>query len=506
MQSRSNGLAEGRRPPSLRRLGLVSAIVLATMAILAAIALVWTTSSMSRSVEMIVADTRGVYTARQLNLSLLTYQRVSNLYIVTEDEDLEQTRSELASEMQEVLAQADATARLPNERELLDEVSTRLSTFLRQRERLEAQETSLEEIVHLVRPAFERVNESLGALHDLYETQVTHTSTDALREAKVSTIVGVSAAAVLVLGLLALGLVIHHYALRPMLELNKAIIRFQGGDTSVRAGEEGLREVTELATAFNEMAEAMARQRDDQLTFLAGIAHDLRNPLSGLKLGLHALARAPAEPQRSRTRVRLDRQVDRLARLVEDLLYATRIEAGKFELRIERFDARDVVRDMVELYAPTCPHHEVVAELPETPVVLEGDPLRIEQVVSNLLSNGIKYSPSGGPVRVTVQRKEEHVVIAVSDCGIGIAPSDLSKIFLPFRRNHPGTVPGAGLGLSVVRRIVQAHGGHVEVESKPGVGATFRVWLPRTREQLEQERSRWSPRVGTPDLPPAPAT
>jgi signal transduction histidine kinase len=266
-----------------------------------------------------------------------------------------------------------------------------------------------------------------------------------------------------------------------MLELHESVARLQAGDTGMRAAEGGgSRESADLARAFNRMVEALSRQRENQLAFLAGVAHDLRTPLSGLKLGLQALEETPSGAAQRRTLAMLDRQVDHLARMADDLLDATRIEAGRLEMHLVEFDLGPLVQDIAQFHAPTCPRHEIVVRAPDAPVTVRGDPVRIEQVLNNLLSNAIKFSPGGGRIDLTLANDGDGAVLSVTDRGIGIARDDVPKLFVAFRRQHPDVAPGAGLGLSVVRRIVVAHGGTVEVDSTPGRGSTFRVRLPRT--------------------------
>lgn len=224
---------------------------------------------------------------------------------------------------------------------------------------------------------------------------------------------------------------------------------------------------------------AVKDQRRRQLTFLAGIAHDLRNPLATLKLSVQALERDPALITADRLS-RLDRQFDRLARMVGDLLDTTRIEAGELELELTELDLREPVRTVAALYAPTLTEHRLSVVVPEVPVPIQGDAQRLEQVASNLLNNAIKYSPGGGPVEVSLQLVDGEAELSVSDRGVGIPPEDVDTIFAPFNR-RPATaaaIPGVGLGLSIVRRIVRAHGGRIAVESTPGLGSVFRVRLP----------------------------
>ena len=260
--------------------------------------------------------------------------------------------------------------------------------------------------------------------------------------------------------------------------LSRTMTRLRGGHVESRAPLGGALELRSAAAAFNEMADALVRQRRGQLAYLAGVVHDIRNPLAALKFGLRGLELTEDPVARARTSALVARQVDRLSRLVSDVLDATQIEAGKLELRRERYDLRHAAREIVELYAPTAAGHPITVELPDTPVIAEVDPTRIEQVLGNLLSNAIKYSPGGGRVALRVMSDGRDCSLEVTDRGIGIAPDALEDIFAPFRRRAPEVGLGAGLGLSVSRRIVEAHGGSIEVESELGKGSTFRVHLP----------------------------
>lgn len=132
----------------------------------------------------------------------------------------------------------------------------------------------------------------------------------------------------------------------------------------------------------------------------------------------------------------------------------------------------------IGLYGPTSPDQEITAGVPREPLLVRADPLRVEQVISNLLSNAISFSPSGGSIALTLEAEGSEAVLSVTDRDIEIRPEDISSIFQPFRRSRPDVAPGAGLGLSVVHRIVAAHGGRMEVHSEPGHGSTFRVRLP----------------------------
>jgi signal transduction histidine kinase len=250
---------------------------------------------------------------------------------------------------------------------------------------------------------------------------------------------------------------------------------FASGDRSARAPERGSAELRSIASQFNAMADSLARQRENQLAFLAGVAHDLRNPLSVLKMSTTA-----SVPDRLAILAIIQRQVDHLDRMIGDLLDASRIEAGQLELRLEQQDARNLVKDVHDLFRDVSPAHRLSVTVPDKPVILFCDALRIGQVLNNLVSNAIKYSPNGGNVEIVLQDLDDAALISVTDQGLGISSSQRQDIFEPFNRARltKDQIPGIGLGLSVARRIVQAHNGSLELQSELGKGTTFYVRLP----------------------------
>lgn len=165
---------------------------------------------------------------------------------------------------------------------------------------------------------------------------------------------------------------------------------------------------------------------------------------------------------------------------MNDLLDRARIEAGTLELRREEVDARRLLHEVEELFRDTSETHTLEVQAPAEPVAVSCDPLRMEQVLTNLVSNATKYSPAGGLVTLRVDARDDEVVLSVRDEGVGIAPDEVAHVFEPFHRTHSlRDVPGAGLGLSVVRRIVESHGGFLRVVTAPGEGSTFEVHLRR---------------------------
>jgi signal transduction histidine kinase len=277
-------------------------------------------------------------------------------------------------------------------------------------------------------------------------------------------------------------------AFQPLFALSEAMQRFSRGERHVRAVESGPAELRDMAVRFNEMARTLSARREAQIAFLGGVAHDLRNPLSALSTSVQLIPPGeplPPEPRIRRTLDLVRRQLTKLERMINDFMDMTKIDSGTLELQTARHDLRGLVQEVVQLFEATQPGHRLELSLPDEPLMVDCDSLRVEQIVSNIMSNAIKYSPSASKVEIRLFRDADEAVIAVRDYGIGISEHDLEHLFEPFRRSRLSeeTIPGAGLGLYVVRRLIDAHGGRIEVDSVPGRGAKFYVRLPLQRAQ-----------------------
>jgi signal transduction histidine kinase len=223
----------------------------------------------------------------------------------------------------------------------------------------------------------------------------------------------------------------------------------------------------------------VARRKDD---FLAMLGHELRNPLAPIVTAVDVLKHNPSA---ARERDVIERHTQHLVRLVDDLLDISRVTRGHVELRREHVSLAAVLQRAVEMATPlmTRHRHELrVGDLPDT--TLQGDPIRLAQIFGNLLTNAAKFTPPGGRIDLIVERTAERVFVIVRDTGCGIAKEQLQRIFEPFvqaDRERDSLRGGLGLGLAIVRNLVQRHGGSIAVHSDGrGHGATFTVELPVT--------------------------
>ena len=317
-------------------------------------------------------------------------------------------------------------------------------------------------------------------LRHLNVAQADEVASDAARWNRLADMAGVLVALVLVAGVVLAMVWIKSRALRPVLTIGGAMDRYAGGDRSARVPEEGPEEFRLIAARFNQLAEALERTEKGRLAFMAGVAHEIRNPLSVMVGTVDLLEREVSEDRPARRIALFKRQVMRIERLVNDLLDTTRAEAGELDLELGDCDLRRIAGEVVELYRPGAPAHALHLELPHAPVLVRADPARIEQVVGNLVSNAVKYSNGGSEVAIRVYSDGGEAVLEVVDQGVGIPASEQDAIFEPFRRGGTGKARtvGVGIGLAVSRRIVEAHGGRMELDSEPGRGSRFQVHLP----------------------------
>jgi hypothetical protein len=256
--------------------------------------------------------------------------------------------------------------------------------------------------------------------------------------------------------------------------------------TAQRAAEEMERNLL-VAEAGRAAAERLAQQAAEanrvKDEFLATVSHELRTPLNAIVGWTKLLLQRNLDPAVARGIAVIDRNADAQAQLIDDILDVSRIITGKLRIELHPMDLRSVTKDAIDVVRPSADAKQISLQLVvESPdCLLIGDPARLRQVAWNLLSNAVKFTPKGGSITVTIRNWDSRVVLIVSDTGRGIGPDFLPYVFDRFKQEEGSTtrrIGGLGLGLALVRHIVELHGGIVEVASELGKGSTFTVTLP----------------------------
>ncbi|HJW21016.1 MAG TPA: HAMP domain-containing sensor histidine kinase [Candidatus Limnocylindrales bacterium] len=331
-----------------------------------------------------------------------------------------------------------------------------------------------------------------------YEVEVTLVNPYTFRAAAIANVTGLLA----IIGLVALlvAVVVAAAVARrfttPLRRLTEASQDLAEGDLARRVPHDVLRagatELVELGLQFNAMAERLQesveiirRDRDRSREFLADVSHELRTPIAALRTFNELLVEGAAEDPMTRAEfLESSRaQLERLDWLALNLLELSKLDSGLLLLDLRPEDLRATVEQAVEQAAAAARRRsiELTVDVPDEPVPIRHDPVRVGQVVTNLVGNGLKFTARGGRVQVRVRALPEGAEILVADTGIGIDPVELPRIFDRFYRGSRATEArgsGSGLGLAIVRSIVEMHGGTVTVESRLGEGSRFRVELP----------------------------
>ena len=283
----------------------------------------------------------------------------------------------------------------------------------------------------------------------------------------------------------------------PVRRTAAAAAHVAAGNFDVRVEEGAAGEVADLVAAFNSMTRALEVGRRELVEqnellrtseqhkrdLISMVSHEIRTPLSSV-IGFTALLLErdfPPDEQRRYLEI-VDQQARRLAALAGDFLDVQLLEGGGITLDRAPLDFSDIVREQANLFFSHLTTHTVDLELPDAPVTVNGDRDRLAQVVDNLISNAIKYSPAGSTVGVRLTPGDDSALLTVTDSGIGIAEDDRERVFEKFFRasEAASATGGTGLGLAVAREIVESHGGEIAVDSKHGRGSTFSVKLPVT--------------------------
>jgi two-component system, OmpR family, sensor histidine kinase BaeS len=290
-------------------------------------------------------------------------------------------------------------------------------------------------------------------------------------------------AAALLLGI-GLGITLAIYVDKPIHQVTDAVTALANGERKETLPELGTEETRHLSRAVNLLFERLRSLETARKRLLANLVHEIGRPLGAMRMGIEALSHgADRDPQFYAELLEgMDQETVRLQHLLEDLSHLYEQALGILELDHQNLDLTTWLPGMLTPWkqAALGKHLHWELEIPESLAVVRADPLRLDQVVGNLVSNAIKYTPAGGTVKIDAGKTGSYFWIRVSDTGPGVPPEAQEKIFEPFVRDgHGRRFPqGMGLGLSIARELTNAHGGRLELESQAGLGSRFIVWLP----------------------------
>lgn len=269
----------------------------------------------------------------------------------------------------------------------------------------------------------------------------------------------------------------------PMAELLSAAEAVKNGDLSVRIPETNSRHFSGVVNTFNAMVSSLERADQQRRNLTADVAHELRTPLQIIQGNLEGVLDGVYEPTPEHIEATLA-ATHQLARLVEDLRILSLAESGQLTLEFEPVDVAELLLDTQTDFSGMAEAAGVTLRVtaPEEPLVVHGDPGRLDQVMANLVVNAVRHTPRGGTITLEASARPDGVEIRVGDTGEGIAPEDLPFIFDRFwrgdrARSHQ-TGAGSGLGLAITRQLVRLHGGTIDAASAPGAGTTFTITMP----------------------------
>lgn len=280
-----------------------------------------------------------------------------------------------------------------------------------------------------------------------------------------------------------MGVVLARRATGPAREL-AAAARALAEDRTQRVRVSGADEFGQMGSAFNAMADVIEAEDRLRRDFAASVVHELRTPLTILRSQVEALQDHVVRPG-PRSLASLREEVMRLGRLVADLESLAVADAAGFSLKPAPTDLRPLVEEVVREFAGPFAAEGIRLESALAPLQADVDPVRMRQVLANLLSNALKFTPEGGRVLVEVGAEGDRANVRVSDSGPGIPSDELPRVFDRFFRGRAAGGGGSGIGLTVVSELVRAHGGTVDLESAPGAGTTVTVRLPRTAQAAD---------------------
>ncbi|MEW6357495.1 MAG: HAMP domain-containing sensor histidine kinase [Planctomycetota bacterium] len=424
--------------------------------------------------DRIIADVNGVNSGQVLEAEVLGARREDLLWRATGDAKHRVVKEKHLLRAREVASSLKDFITTPREEEIVARIGHRMAA-------IEAADTpgtsvSIEKLYGIV-------EDLLDAIHDYLKCNKSQLEETVEAAWQLHRLVDVWAIGILVfvaLVLVAGSWVLINRVVRPTMDLIQAASRFGHGDFTARVPIRREDELGALSRTFNNMADEVAHFEEARLHFVASVAHDLKNPLVTIGGAARILKRDSISPeQREEWLDRIIAQIAYLENLTLDLMDTVQVSTGRLSLNKVEMDLKELICDVHQEQAEITSSHTICLEAGD-PCKIIGDRNRIRRVALNLLSNALKYSSEGSTVLLKVEQRGSEAVFLVKDEGAGMSPEEMQVAFLPFGRGSrtQSMAGGSGMGLCVVKSIVEAHGGRIQLESEQGKGTTVEVSFP----------------------------
>ena len=462
------------RPPTIRTLvALWAGSVLLAWAVLVGS---WflAKNRLTRIAGQVANDVAALDTTHRLEAAVLAYRHDDLLWHATGQGSYEKNEEDYLTAAERVVGDFRLYIDSPREQELVEKIQEKLGVLRSEVRVAGSKPTDIE-----VGSAYDL----LGTVHDLQleeeeQMKASMQSADRLQNEVSHWAIGLSTGTAVLL--LAGALHLMRRIIRPTLALTKAAQSFGQGDFGAEATVLHDDELGVLARTFNNMAGDIADREKNRLEFVAMVVHDLKNPVLAIEMATRLLHGPDSTEEERRGYLEgIREETAHLRGIIRDLTDDIQVANGRFTINKTEVDLGALVRQSLQAQCRAFKGREIVVQT-DAGCVIQGDARRIERVVMNLISNAVKYSPPDTRVTLQVRKDDSQAVLTVSDRGPGIAKDDLELLFQPFGRGRSADAlaEGSGMGLYVVKQIVAAHDGRIDVQSEPGHGATFRVRLP----------------------------
>ncbi len=419
-------------------------------------------------------DVRAFDMTRNLELAVLACRHADVLWQTTGQARYRERRDAQQVMAEQIAAGLDPYITSQQENDLLTDIRNRLHSLR------DWSKSPTSVPLETASQAADDLLRSLNQFHEQNKSQMEESVQAAKRTYNIVSCGGLALLVGAAMLLFGGSIVVIRRVVQPALALTDVAGAFGRGQLSARAAVRYDDEMGKLAKTFNSMADDISSRDRNRLDFIAMVVHDLKNPVMSVEMANRMLRVCTGSGPQCRPYLdAIDTELKQLRTIVRDLMDDVQVASGRLSVQKAPVCIDELAHRLIQVEAQAFADHKIVVDIQASCTVL-GDARWIERVVMNLLSNAIKYSPPGTQVTVRVHREEPFGVLTVSDQGRGIAREDLDVIFLPFGRGRSAEagVEGAGMGLYVVKRIVEAHGGKIEVESDLGRGSVFRVKLP----------------------------